>query len=82
MIMAIFGSPYPHVSVRNIFQTRPPYSYVRFHLVFQHNKMLLKKEQIIKCLNQINSVNNPYTLFLCTFTFHKFQEKNLNLKQW
>ena len=24
----------------------PPYSYVRFHLVLQHNKMLLEKDQL------------------------------------
>ena len=31
--------------------------------------------QIIKRLNQIISENKPYNLRLCTFTFHKFQEK-------
>ena len=36
---------------------------------------------IIKCLNQIISKNKPYNLRLCTFTFHKFQEKNLNLNR-
>ena len=46
MILAIFDPPYRHVSVSNIFQTRPPYSYVRFNLVFQHNKMLLEKDQL------------------------------------
>ena len=36
--------------------------------------------QMIKCLNQIINENKPYNLRLCTFTFHKFQEKkNLNL---
>ena len=44
MILAIFDPPlYPHV---RIFQTPPPYSYVRFHFVFQHNKMLLEKDQL------------------------------------
>ena len=42
MILEIFYPPYPHVSVRKIFQTPPPYSYV----VFQHNKMLLEKDQL------------------------------------
>ena len=37
--------------------------------------------QIIKCLHQIISENKPYNLGLCTFTLHKFQKKNLNLKQ-
>ena len=40
IILAIFHLTYPHVRVRKIFQTPPPYSYVRFHFVFQHNKML------------------------------------------
>ena len=34
---------------------------------------------MIKCLTQIISENKPYNLPLCTFTLHKFQEKNLNL---
>ena len=38
--------------------------------------------QIIKCLNQIISKNKPYNLHLCTFTLHKFQEKNLNLNRY
>ena len=46
MILAIFDPPYPHVSVRKIFQTPPPYSYVRFNLVFQQNKMLLENDQL------------------------------------
>ena len=37
--------------------------------------------QIIKRLNQIISENKPYNLRLCTFTLHKFQEKNLNLNR-
>ena len=37
--------------------------------------------QIIKCLNQIFSENKPYNLRLCTFIFHKFQEKNSNLNR-
>ena len=41
MILAIFD-PLPHVRERNIFQTPPPYSYVRFYLVFQCNEMLEK----------------------------------------
>ena len=36
---------------------------------------------IIKCLNQIISENKPYNLRVCAFTFHKFQEKNLNLNR-
>ena len=32
-------------------------------------------------LNQIISENKPYNLCLCTFTLHKFQEKNLNLNR-
>ena len=48
MILAIFDPPYPHLSARNIFQTPPPYSYVRFHLIFQHNKMLLEKDHYTK----------------------------------
>ena len=46
MILAIFDPSYPHVRVRKVFQTPPPYSYVRFHLIFQHNKMLLEKDQL------------------------------------
>ena len=46
MILAIFDHLYPHVRVRKIFQIPPPYSYVKFHLVFQHNTMLLKKDQL------------------------------------
>ena len=42
MILTSFN---PHVSVRKIFNP-PPYSYVRFYLVFQHNKMLLEKDQL------------------------------------
>ena len=34
MILAIFYTPTPHVSVGKIFQTPPPYSYVRFYFVF------------------------------------------------
>ena len=34
--------------------------------------------QIIKCLNQIIREIKLYNLRLCTFTLHKFQEKNLN----
>ena len=41
-----FLTPYPHVRVCKIFQTPLPYSYVRFHFVFQHNKMLLEKDQL------------------------------------
>ena len=40
-----------------------------------------KIKEIIKCLNQIISENKPYNLRLCTFTLHKFQEKNLNLNR-
>ena len=36
----------PPCKGRKISQTPPPYSYVRFHLVFQHNKMLLEKDQL------------------------------------
>ena len=43
MILEIVDPPYPHVRVRKIFETPPPYSYVRFHFVFQHNKMLLER---------------------------------------
>ena len=32
-------------------------------------------------LNQIISENKPYNLRLCTLTFNKFQEKNLNLNR-
>ena len=46
MILAIFGPPFPHVSVRKIFKTPSPYSYVIFHFVFQHNKLLLEKDQL------------------------------------
>ena len=42
MILAIFDPPFLHVRVRKIFQTPPPYSYVGFHFVFQHNEMLEK----------------------------------------
>ena len=44
--MVIFDPPTPHVRLRKIFQTPLPYSYVRFHFVFQHNKMLLEKDQL------------------------------------
>ena len=37
-------TPSSHVSVRKILQTPPPYSYVRFHLVFQRNEMLEKDQ--------------------------------------
>ena len=37
-----------HVSVRTIFQTPPPYSYIGFHFVFQHNKMLLEMDHYTK----------------------------------
>ena len=37
--------------------------------------------QIIKCLNQIISENILYNLRICTFTLHKFQEKDLNLNR-
>ena len=47
MILAFLTPPYPHVRVRKIFQTSPPYSCVRFHLVFQHNKMLLEKDNLL-----------------------------------
>ena len=46
MILAVFYPPYLHVSVRKIFHTPAPYSYVRFHLVFQHYKMSLEKDQL------------------------------------
>ena len=38
--------PHPHVRVGYIgfFKPLPPYSYVRFHFVFQHNKMLEKDQ--------------------------------------
>ena len=42
-----------------------------------YEKIILN--QIIECLNQIISENKPYNLRVCTFAFHKFQEKNLNL---
>ena len=45
MILDIF-TPLPHVRVRKIFQTPPPYSYESFHLGFHHNKMLLEKDQL------------------------------------
>ena len=32
MILAILDPPLPHVRICKIFQTPPPYSYVRFHL--------------------------------------------------
>ena len=44
MILASFDLPY--VRVRKIFQTPPPYSCVRFHFVFQHDKILLEKYQL------------------------------------
>ena len=34
-----------------------------------------------KSLNQIISENKPSNLRHCTFTLHKFQEKNLNLNR-
>ena len=43
--------------------------------------MNISLNQIIKCLNQIICENKPYNLCLCTFTLHKFQEKNLNLNR-
>ena len=43
IILTIFDPP-----PSKIFQTPPPYSYVRFHFVFQHNKMLLEKNQLHK----------------------------------
>jgi hypothetical protein len=46
MIFAIVDLPYVSVDLRKIFQTPPPYSYVRLHFVFQHNKMLLEKDQL------------------------------------
>ena len=47
VILASFDPlPYPHVIVRKIFQTPPLYSYVRFHFVSQHKKMLLEKDQL------------------------------------
>ena len=46
MILEIFNLPNPHLRVRKIFQIPPPYSHVRFHFVFQHNKMLLEKDQL------------------------------------
>ena len=60
-ILPIFDPPYPHVSVRKISQTPPPYSYVRFHLVFQHNKMLLEKDQLHK--NSQFDVNQRFLFF-------------------
>ena len=38
-ILAIFDHSYPYAEARKIFQI-PPYSYVRFHFVFQHNKII------------------------------------------
>ena len=46
MILAMFDTSYPPVRVRKIFETPPPYSDVRIHLVFLHNKMLLEKDQL------------------------------------
>ena len=46
MTLEIFDPLYPHVSVREIFQTPSSYSYVGFHFVFQHNKMFLEKDQL------------------------------------
>ena len=46
MILAVFYPLHPQVRVRKIFQTPPSYSNVKFHLVFQHNKMLLEKDQL------------------------------------
>jgi hypothetical protein len=51
MILAIFDLPYPHVRVRKIFQTPPPNSYVRFHFVFRHNKILLERISYTKTAN-------------------------------
>ena len=45
------------------------------------NFFVIQVEQIIKCLNQIIRENKPYNLRLCSFTLHKFQEKNLNLNR-
>ena len=45
---------------------------------YHYNKLLY---QIIKCLNQIINENKLYNLRHCTFIFHKFQEKNLNLNR-
>jgi hypothetical protein len=46
MILAIFDHTYPHVRICKIFLTPPPYSYIRFHFIFQHNKMLLEKDNL------------------------------------
>ena len=43
IILAIFD---PHVRVRKILRTSLPYSYVKFHFVFRHNKMLLEKDHV------------------------------------
>ena len=47
-------------------------------MAFLRSASCSRLEKIIKCLNQIISENKPYNLRLCTFKFHKFQEKNLN----
>jgi hypothetical protein len=40
-------TPLPKVRVcRDFSNPSPPYSYVKFQFVFQHNKMLLVKEQL------------------------------------
>ena len=59
-------------------QTHLPTLQSNIVLIFSDKKTL---NQIIKCLNQIISENKPYNLRLCTFTLHKFPEKNLNLNR-
>ena len=50
-------------------------------LVNRKNAHVNTLNQIIKCLNQSISENKPSNLRLCKYTFHKFQEKNLNLNR-
>ena len=45
MILAIFD-PLPPCKGMQDFSNPSPYSFVRFHFVFQHNKMLLEKDQL------------------------------------
>ena len=54
--------------------------WVNIKFIKTSNLNTTKYYQIIKRLNQIISENNPYNLRICTFTFHKFQEKNLEVR--
>jgi hypothetical protein len=42
---------------------------------------IIQNTQHSNTLNQIISENKPYNFRLCTFTFHTFQEKNLNMNR-